>query len=133
MYAFAIWDKQEKALYVFRDRLGVKPLYYYAGKDAFVFASEIRGILATGLVQRKLNKEALGDYFSFQSVGYPHSPVEGIVQLEAGSYLKIKDGNIEKKDIGASKRRPTNRRYETRKKCIKSFVLCCEQRLNEDW
>jgi len=97
MYAFAIWDKQERALYVFRDRLGVKPLYYYAGKDAFVFASEIRGILATGLVQRKLNKEALGDYFGFQSVGYPHSPVEGIVQLEAGSYLKIKDGKIEKK------------------------------------
>lgn len=96
MFAFAIWDKQEEAFYVCRDRMGVKPLYYYQDNEVFVFASEIRAILASGLVPRKLNKDALADYFSFQSFGYPVSPVAGVQQLEAGSYLKIVKGRTEK-------------------------------------
>jgi asparagine synthase (glutamine-hydrolysing) len=96
MYAFAVWDKQEEALYVCRDRMGVKPLYYYQDKDVFVFASEIRAILASGLVPRTLNKDALADYFSFQSFGYPASPIKGVHQLESGSFIKIDKGKTEK-------------------------------------
>ena len=96
MFAFAIWDKQEEAFYICRDRMGVKPLYYYQDNEVFVFASEIRAILASGLVPRKLNKDALADYFSFQSFGYPVSPIAGVQQLEAGSYLKIAKGKTEK-------------------------------------
>ena len=92
MFAFAIWDKQEKELFLARDRMGVKPLYYYKDSDKFIFASEIRGILATGLVNRKLDPAALVEYFSYQSVSYPLSAVEGVGQLEAGSWMKIQDG-----------------------------------------
>jgi len=97
MFAFAIWDKQEKELFIARDRMGVKPLYYYTDNSRLLFASEIRGILATGLVPRKLNVTALTDYFSYQSISAPSSPVQGILQLEAGCWMRIREnGRIQK-------------------------------------
>lgn len=96
MFAFALWDKQEELLYICRDRMGVKPLYYHLNDKGIIFASEVRSILASGLVTRKLNKAALPDYLSFQSFGYPFSPIEGIMQLKAGSFLKISKKGVEK-------------------------------------
>ncbi|HXB90749.1 MAG TPA: asparagine synthase (glutamine-hydrolyzing), partial [Puia sp.] len=96
MFALAIWDKKEKELFIARDRMGVKPLYYFMDHNRLIFASEVRGILATGLVPRKISHQALGDYFSFQSIGYPHSVIEGVLQLEAGSWAKIKGGTLTK-------------------------------------
>jgi asparagine synthase (glutamine-hydrolysing) len=92
MFAFAIWDKQEKELFIARDRMGVKPLYYFLDEDKLIFASEIRAILETDLVKRKIDEDALLEYFTFQSVSYPFSIVKGIRQLEAGSWMKIKNG-----------------------------------------
>ena len=97
MYAFAIWDKQERELFVVRDRLGVKPLYYFSDGQRLIFASEQRAILATGWVEKKADPDALLDYFSYQSVSYPYSMVKGIRQLEAGAWMKIKNGSIETK------------------------------------
>lgn len=97
MFAFAIWDRREQELFIARDRMGVKPLYYYAGAEKLIFASEIRGILATGLPEKKIDRAALIEYFSYQSISYPFSGIEGIHQLESGSWMKIKGGHIEKK------------------------------------
>ena len=97
MYAIAIWDKRDQVLTVIRDRLGVKPLYYYIDKDRFIFASEVRAILASGLVKRKINQESLTELFSYQSIGYPFSSISDIQQLEAGSWMKVREGSIEKK------------------------------------
>ena len=62
MFAFAIWDKFEKELFVARDRLGIKPLYYYFDKSTFIFSSEIRSILITNLVDKKLCIQGLNEY-----------------------------------------------------------------------
>jgi asparagine synthase (glutamine-hydrolysing) len=97
MFVFAIWDKQEGEIFIARDRMGVKPLYYFIDEDRLLFASETRAIAATGLIKRRINPEALFDYFSYQSIPYPLSAIEGIQQLEAGSWMKIKKGKIEKK------------------------------------
>lgn len=87
MFAVAIWDAEKKELFVARDRLGVKPLYYSLTDDGiFVFASEIRAILNTELVARKINKHGLRDYLLYQSVYAPDTIVEEISQLPAGSY-----------------------------------------------
>ena len=59
MFALAIWDRKERSLFLARDRFGVKPLYYFKDRDHLVFASEIRAILASGVVPRKLNRSAL--------------------------------------------------------------------------
>ncbi|HEX9513726.1 MAG TPA: asparagine synthase (glutamine-hydrolyzing) [Puia sp.] len=96
MFAFVVWDRQEKELFIARDRMGVKPLYFYRDSKCFLFASEIRAILSTGLVKRQLDPSALVDYFSYQSVSYPCTPVEGIQQLEAGAWMKIRNGQTEK-------------------------------------
>lgn len=92
MFAFAIWDRQEKEIFIARDRMGVKPLYYYCDDNRLVFASEVRAILATGLVEKKLSHKALIEYFSYQSVSYPWSVIEGIQQLEAGTWIRCKNG-----------------------------------------
>jgi asparagine synthase (glutamine-hydrolysing) len=89
MFAFAIWDRTERSLFVARDRMGVKPLYYYLDDTKLLFASEIRSILAGGEVKKELNPAALVDLFSFQSVGGVNSIIKGIRQLEAGCWMKI--------------------------------------------
>ena len=95
-FAFAIWDRQEKELFIARDRMGVKPLYYYSDGERLIFASELRAILATDLTPRKLDPAALVEYFTYQSVSYPYSMIKDIHQLEAGSWMRTKKGSLEK-------------------------------------
>ncbi|MBX3256518.1 MAG: asparagine synthase (glutamine-hydrolyzing) [Chitinophagaceae bacterium] len=95
MFAFAIWDRQTKELFLVRDRMGVKPLYYYIDDEKLIFASEIRTILSTGLVPQKLNQKAVYEYLSYQSVSFPGSIVENVLQLDAGAWMKVKDGKIQ--------------------------------------
>ncbi len=95
MFAFALWDREQRALFVVRDRLGVKPFYYsVTPSGAFVFASEIRAILASGLVAKTLNAEALSEYLMYQSVYSPRSIVAGIHQLPAGTYGILREGQL---------------------------------------
>ena len=61
MFAFAIWDKERKELFIARDRLGIKPVYTFEQEGRMLFASELRALLATGLVPRKLDTGSLGD------------------------------------------------------------------------
>ena len=96
MFALAIWDRQEKEMFIARDRMGVKPLYYYKDEERLIFASECRAILATGMVSRKLSEKGMVDYFSYQSVSYPYSVIDGVLQLEAGAWMTIRDGKIKK-------------------------------------
>jgi asparagine synthase (glutamine-hydrolysing) len=95
MFAFAIWDRQCKELFLVRDRMGVKPLYYYIDQEKIIFASEIRGILATGLVKRKINQNSLAGFLKYQSVSSPDTIIDGIRELPAGSYMRVMGGKHE--------------------------------------
>lgn len=97
MFAFAVWDEQERSLHIVRDRLGIKPLYFFQNDAHLIFASEIRSVLASGLVPKKVNEKAIHDYLSFQSIQSPISIIEGIHQLPAGAYLEIQNGSVEQK------------------------------------
>ncbi len=81
MFAFAIWDTKTEKLFIARDRLGVKPMYYALVDNTLVFASELRSIMASGLVARKLNEDSIYDYLSFLAVRTPYTLVKGIFQL----------------------------------------------------
>ncbi len=72
MFAFAVWDRKEKALFLARDRYGIKPLYYYQTNDCFVFSSEIKAIISSGLYGTEINKEALLEYLTFQNFYGPN-------------------------------------------------------------
>ena len=91
MFAFAVWDVTKKILFLVRDRLGIKPLYYYTDDGVFVFASELKSILQIQSVPRKLNYRSFNDFLSLQYVPTPNSIFNGIKKLSQGSYL-IFDG-----------------------------------------
>jgi asparagine synthase (glutamine-hydrolysing) len=95
MFAFAIWDKEKKELFIARDRLGIKPLYYYTRKELFLFASEIRALLSTNLIPRKVDKAALCDYLRYQTVHAPRTIIQGIGMLMPGHTVQISAGKIE--------------------------------------
>ncbi|NQT19885.1 MAG: asparagine synthase (glutamine-hydrolyzing) [Planctomycetes bacterium] len=94
MCAFAIWDKPRKRLLLVRDRLGIKPLYYAELDGRLLFASEIKSILASGLLEARLNYEALPEFLAFgYNVDYT-TLYAGIKKLPPGHRLIWQDGNI---------------------------------------
>jgi asparagine synthase (glutamine-hydrolysing) len=89
MFAFAIWDPLERELFLCRDRLGVKPLYYAQVGPDFLFASELRAILESGLVARDLDPEGLNGFLAFGTVPEPGTIVRGVRQLPAGHWMRV--------------------------------------------
>ena len=95
MFAFAIWDFEKQDLFIARDRLGIKPLYYHHKDGVFLFSSEVRGILDSGLVDRKINREVIDEYFTYQTVHAPNTLIKDVYMLMPGHHLYAKDGKIE--------------------------------------
>ena len=90
MWAFAIWDAQEKILFCSRDRFGIKPFYYYDDGERFIFASEIRAILASGDVAIEHDRGAIAEYLKTGIVdGIEQTFFHDIKRLKPGRYLKI--------------------------------------------
>ena len=92
MFAFAIWDARKQRLLLARDPIGVKPLYYYASDKYFLFASEVRTLLNTGLVPRKLDDAGLINYLTFGSAYDPGTLIEGINAARPGHWLVWQNG-----------------------------------------
>jgi asparagine synthase (glutamine-hydrolysing) len=97
MFAFAIWDKNKKKLFLARDRIGKKPLFYYYDGKTLIFASEIKCILVDPIVAKDLNFEAMYDYFKYLYVPDPKTIYKNIRKLEPGHYLMCTPEGIEKK------------------------------------
>jgi len=88
MFAFAYYDVNKEKIIIARDRLGIKPCYYY-NDGVFVFSSEIKGILSSGLVEAKFNENAIDEYLANRYVRAPYTFFKGIYQLEAGTYIEV--------------------------------------------
>ncbi|HEU4931068.1 MAG TPA: asparagine synthase (glutamine-hydrolyzing), partial [Pyrinomonadaceae bacterium] len=89
MFALALWDNQNQTLVLARDPLGIKPLYYYATENQFVFASELRALLASGLIPRELSAAGIDSYLANGSVEAPLTIVDGVKQLLPGHILHV--------------------------------------------
>lgn len=89
MFAFAIWDRRKKTLFMARDHFGIKPLYYYYDLKQLIFSSEIKSILAVGGIETKVNPRSLLHYLTLQYVPQSDTMFQGIHKLEPGHYLKI--------------------------------------------
>ena len=90
MFALALWDNQKQTLVLARDPLGIKPLYYYASENQFLFASELRALLASGLIPPRLNAAGIDSYLANGSVEAPLTIVDGIKQLLPGHVLHVR-------------------------------------------
>ncbi len=94
MFAFALWDSNKRELFLARDRIGIKPLYYYLNDGVLIFASEIKAILEYPL-QREVDIESLNLYFNLSFVPSPRTMFKDIKKLPQGHTLLLRDGNIE--------------------------------------
>jgi asparagine synthase (glutamine-hydrolysing) len=96
MFSIAIYDKQEDTLHLFRDRLGVKPLYYFSTGADFCFGSEIKALLQSDVVRNAvtINKAAVSSFLYSGYVAEPHTIYNQIKKLPAGSYAQVKGGEI---------------------------------------
>jgi asparagine synthase (glutamine-hydrolysing) len=97
MFAFAIWDSRERRLFLARDHMGQKPLFYAHVGNTFMFASEVKAILATGKIRAEPDLEALWHYVSLRYVPDDRSLVTGIHKLRAGHCLSFKDARVEER------------------------------------
>lgn len=91
MFAFAIWDEQNRELFLARDRFGIKPLYYYHQNGNFVFASEIKGIKANRSVTTTLDLSSFSDYFVYRYVPSPNSIWTEVKKIPPAHYLVLKE------------------------------------------
>ena len=95
MFAFAWWNAEREELIIARDRLGIKPVYWSAIDGGLAFASEVRALLASGAIQRKLNRTALVDYLRYGTVHAPDTLIKGVNLLPAGHWMRVQDAEVE--------------------------------------
>lgn len=101
MFAFAIFDKKKRKLFLARDRMGEKPLYYYFDNNKFIFASEIKAILENHTIKRILEPQGVVNYFTFGHSIAPDTIYQGIKKLLPGHYLIVENDQIKIKEYWA--------------------------------
>src|SRR5258706_11044058 len=94
MFAFGLWDAQKQRLLLVRDPMGIKPLYYYESGTNFLFASEVRTLLDSGFVPRKIDLTGVLSYLTFGSVYEPWTIVEGVQAVPPGHVLRLERGAV---------------------------------------
>lgn len=94
MFAFAIWDEKKKKLFMARDRIGKKPLYYFLNDQCLIFASEIKAILEDRIVPRRVNKKAIHHYLTYNYVPNPQTAFHNIFKLPPAHFLIWQAGRM---------------------------------------
>lgn len=104
MFAFAIWDTQSRELFLARDPYGIKPLYYAQTADGVLFASQVKALLASGLVATEMEPAGLAGFYLWGSVPEPWTTFKNVRSLPAGSWMKVRSsvltGPVTWEDIG---------------------------------
>jgi len=91
MFAFAIWDRKRGQLFLARDRLGIKPLYYHFSRESFIFGSEIKVLFAYPGLRPELRRTVLPEYLAFGYLSGPHTFYEGVCKLMPGHWLELNE------------------------------------------
>jgi len=89
MFAFAVWDSAEQALYLFRDRMGVKPLYYFNDQQTFAFASELKALHACLGKRLEIDQNSLGEFFHYGYIASDRSIYRKVSKLEPGCWIRV--------------------------------------------
>ena len=96
MFAFAILDRDRRLLFLARDRMGIKPLYYYTHGDCLLYASEVKAFLSHPIFEPQLDRERLSELLLFRYIAGSHSLLKGVRSVEPGTYMKVHDGKFER-------------------------------------
>ncbi len=99
MFSIAIYNKKSKELIIVRDRLGIKPLFYYHDDEKLIFSSEIKAILSSGLVRAEFNDLAVDEYLANRYIRAPYTFFKDICQVLPGTYIKFNENLEDKKTV----------------------------------
>ncbi len=137
MFAFAVHDALTGDLFLARDRMGIKPLYLYQNDRHILFASEVRALLASELVPRRLDTENLVDHLRYQTVHAPDTLLRGVRMLPAGYCIRISDQEVQERrwyDLVGSvdPSAVTHDREEVKKEVRQRLARAVEKRLVSD-
>jgi asparagine synthase (glutamine-hydrolysing) len=94
-FAFCIWDRDNKEMFLARDRVGIRPLFYWFQNGAFAFCSEIKGLFTLDQIERTLDKESLSQIFTFWTTLTPKTPFKDIFELQPGHFMKVNTNGIQ--------------------------------------
>jgi len=122
MFAFGIWDNKREELFLARDRFGEKPLYYARVGEEIIFASEIKAILATGLVTSKLDMVSLDNYLALSYVPPWRSIYEGILPLPPAHYAVVKNGIMTKTQYWKLRRKSVPLSFEEAADAVREMM-----------
>ena len=131
MFALAIWDGRKQQMLLARDRLGIKPLYYFADREHFLFASEMKSLLADPRVPTDVDPAALGEYFHLLSIPDPNCILRGVRKLLPGRYLTVsRDGITEHRYWGSGDRADPSRGFDA---IVRHSIGCSPLRCGRTW
>lgn len=94
-FAFCIWDKQTRELFLARDRVGIRPLFYWSQQGSFAFCSEIKGLFTLNLIERNFDTESLSQIFTFWTTISPRTPFKNIFELQPGHFMHVNSKGIQ--------------------------------------
>lgn len=127
MFAFAVWDRRYKKLYLCRDRAGIKPLYYFSNDKTFLFSSELKGLIAHPKFKKKINPGALGEFFVTGYFLDTHTVFEDTYKLSPGCYMEIHQSGVKRIhkywDLDDIKRNNTCQNLETATEKLESLLI----------
>ncbi|MCK5342842.1 MAG: asparagine synthase (glutamine-hydrolyzing), partial [Candidatus Heimdallarchaeota archaeon] len=134
MFAIALWDKHKQELFLARDRLGKKPLYYYHNQKQFIFGSEIKSILEIETVPKEVRHDAIYDFFVYQYVPESKSIFNNIDKLKPGHFLTINKNGINVKQYWdvTFKEQSTSSEDEISDGLLDIVDTCTKQRMISD-
>ena len=121
-WAIAIWDERKRSLFLARDRVGVRPLFYTQAANTLLFGSEIKAILAHPLAKAEWDPTALDQVFTYWSTLSPRSCFRGIVDLPPGHYLLVQDGHIKVAPYWQIQFPSTDQEDEARRRPTQQYV-----------
>ena len=122
MFAFAIYDKEEKELFCARDHFGIKPFYYYNDNNCFIFASEIKAFLDHPDFIKEFNEDILPNYLRFSFTPTEETFFKGVYRLDAGCYLTYKNNKLKIERYFRPKFKPTKKDYDETVKEIAAMM-----------
>ncbi|HEX7585827.1 MAG TPA: asparagine synthase (glutamine-hydrolyzing), partial [Prolixibacteraceae bacterium] len=93
-FAFCIWDRNKKEMFLARDRVGIRPLFYWHQNGAFAFCSEIKGLFSLSQIERALDEESLSQVFTFWTTITPKTPFKNIFELQPGHFMRVNSNEI---------------------------------------
>ena len=135
MFAFAIWDEKQRSLLLARDRVGIKPLYYYKNDEFLAFGSEIKSILALPEVKREVLPQSIDRFLTFYYVPGQETLIKDVYKLAPGHYLLAKDGKAEIHrywDLDFSRKDEKSSESETEKRLLDMLAESVELHMISD-